>query len=141
MKKPVLILATFLLLFSSSSHTAMANSECLKINKWYPTQVLSGGESGTGKLKFVSAVAIRSKDFNRVYFVAIKFKATGVGNQVGVWAVSGKLPQKPADLSGLTLAVDSIAQQFTVWPDGDKTQAQIMTNDRYVSKAKSCLKR
>ena len=118
-----------------------SGASCLKINKWYPTQVLQGNESGTGKLQFVSAAAVKSPDFKNVFFVAVKFKAQGVGNQVGVWAINGKLPQKAADLSGLTLSANAIAQQFTVWPDGNKTQAQIAINDPSISAAIKCLKK
>jgi hypothetical protein len=131
----ILVLASMLM--SGESATA---ANCLKITKWYPTELLSGNEAGTGKLQFVSAKAVRSPDFNNVYFVAVKFKASGVGNQIGVWAINGKLPQKPADLAGLTLSVNSIAQQFTVWPDADRTQAQIAKNDRSIAAAIKCLK-
>jgi hypothetical protein len=131
----ILLLASMLM--SAESATAV---NCLKITKWYPTELLSGNEAGTGKLQYVSAKAVKSPDFNNVYFVAVKFKASGVGNQVGVWAINGKLPQKPADLAGLSLSVNSIAQQFTVWPDADRTQAQIAKNDRSIATAIKCLK-
>jgi hypothetical protein len=134
-------LLTSLLLLSFLSISPVSNAAgCLSISKWYPNEILSGNESGTGKLTFVSASAVKSPDFKNVYFVAVKFKAKGVGNQIGVWAVNGKLPQKAADLSGLTLSANSIAQRFTVWPDGNRTQAQIATNDRSISVAIKCLK-
>ena len=120
---------------------ANAAAKCLTIKNWYPTEILNGNESGTGKLTLVSAAAIRSSDFNNVYFVAVKFKATGVGNQTGVWAVNGKLPQKAEDLSGLTLAINPIAQKFTVWPKGNKTNAKIAMNDRSVAEVIKCLKK
>jgi hypothetical protein len=131
------------LVLSSLFHvpSAVNAAGCLSLTKWYPKEILSGKESNTGKLRFVSAAAVKSPDFNNVYFVAVKFKAIGVGSQVGVWAINGKLPQKPGDVSGLTLSVNSIAQQFTVWPDGNKTQAQIATNDRSVGAAIKCLKK
>jgi hypothetical protein len=128
-----------LLPLSLSISPANAGS-CLAISKWYPSQLLLGNESGTGKLQYVSAAAVKSPDFKNVFFVAVKFKATGVGSQVGVWAVSGKLPQKAGDLSGLTLSANSIAQQFTVWPDGNKSKAQIAINDPSISAAAKCLK-
>ena len=113
----------------------------MKITKWFPGELLSGNENDTGRLTFVSAAAVKSPDFKNVHFVAVKFKAAGVGNQVGVWAISGKLPQRAGDVSGLTLSVNSIAQQFTVWPDANKTQAQIAINDRSVGAAIKCLKK
>jgi hypothetical protein len=135
------VLISLVLLVPMIFPGASANAaSCLSISKWYPSELLSGNESGTGKLKFVSAKAVKSPDFKNVYFVAVKFKAAGVGNQIGVWAVSGKLPQKPGDLAGLSLSANTIAQQFTVWPDGNRTQAQISTNDRSISAAIKCLK-
>jgi hypothetical protein len=113
---------------------------CLAITKWFPNELLSGNEKSTGKLTFVSAAAVKSPDFKNVHFIAVKFKAVGVGNQVGVWALSGKLPQKAGDVSGLILSANSIAQQFTVWPDGNKSQAQIALNDRSIKAATKCLK-
>ena len=135
-----LLMTSLLLLTLLSSSPSSNAAGCLSISKWYPNQLLSGNESGTGKLSFVSASAVKSPDFKSVYFVAVKFKAKGVGNQVGVWAISGKLPQKAGDISGLTLSANTIAQQFTVWPDGNKSQAQIAINDRSISAATKCLK-
>ena len=130
-----------LVMFSVLMPSPVTNAaSCLKITKWFPGEVLSGNEDSTGKLTFVSAAAVKSPDFKNVHFVAVKFKAAGVGNQVGVWAISGKLPQKPGDVSGLILSANAIAQQFTVWPDGNKSQAQIALNDRSIKAATKCLK-
>jgi hypothetical protein len=137
------VFLAFILVISTMGYSIPANAgaNCLTIKNWYPTEILSGNESGTGKLTLVSAGAVRSSDFNNVFFVAVKFKATGVGNQTGVWAINGKLPQKAEDLSGLTLAINPIAQQFTVWPKGNKTKANIAINDRSVAAAIKCLKK
>ena len=136
-----IILLSLILVVGFLSFPAKAAATCLAIKNWYPTEILSGNESGTGKLTLVSAAAVRSSDFKNVYFVAVKFKATGVGNQTGVWAVNGTLPQKAEDLAGLTLAINPIAQQFTVWPKGNKTNAKIAVNDRSVADAIKCLKK
>lgn len=130
-----------LVMFSVLMPSPVANAaSCLKITKWFPGELLSGNEKSTGKLTFVSAAAVKSPDFKNVHFIAVKFKAAGVGSQVGVWALSGKLPQKPGDVSGLILSANAIAQQFTVWPDGNKSQAQIALNDRSIKAATKCLK-
>ena len=130
-----------LVMFSLLTPVPVANAAgCLAITKWFPGELLSGNEKSTGKLTFVSAAAVKSPDFKNVHFVAVKFKAAGVGNQVGVWAISGKLPQKAGDVSGLILSANAIAQQFTVWPDGNKSQAQISLNDRSIKAATKCLK-
>jgi len=134
-------LIAVLVMFSILMPVPVANaSGCLAITKWFPGELLSGNEKSTGKLTFVSAAAVKSPDFKNVHFIAVKFKAAGVGNQVGVWALSGKLPQKAGDVSGLILSANAIAQQFTVWPDGNKSQAQIALNDRSIKAATKCLK-
>jgi hypothetical protein len=138
MKKPFFIV---LLMIATLAPSANANAAgCLSITKWFPKELLSGNEASTGKLTFVSAAAVKSPDFKNVHFIAVKFKAVGVGNQVGVWALSGKLPQKPGDVSGLILSANAIAQQFTVWPDGNRSQAQIAINDRSIKAATRCIK-
>lgn len=119
---------------------SLAASNCLKIKKWYPKQVLKANEQGTGKLKFVAAKAVKSPDFQSVFFVAIKFKAIGISPTTGVWAVSGTLPQRAADLKGMTLAIDSTAQMFTVWPKGDLSSAKISKADPSVSAVRACLR-
>jgi hypothetical protein len=130
-----------LVMFSGLMPLPASNAAgCLAITKWFPSELLSGNEKSTGKLTFVSAAAVKSPDFKNVHFIAVKFKAVGVGNQVGVWALSGKLPQKAGEVSGLILSANSIAQQFTVWPDGNKSQAQIALNDRSIKAATKCLK-
>jgi hypothetical protein len=80
----------------------------------------------------VVGFAVKSPDFSNVYFLAIQFSATGIDDQIGVWARNG------ID-SGTIMSVDSIAQNFTVWPDADGTAAAIASNDPSVSSAKSCL--
>ncbi len=138
MKKTFFI---FLLIIATLVPSTNANAAgCLSITKWFPNELLSGNEASTGKLTFVSAAAVKSPDFKNVHFIAVKFKAAGVGNQVGVWALSGKLPQKPGDVSGLILSANAIAQQFTVWPDGNRSQAQIAINDRSIKAATRCIK-
>lgn len=92
-----------------------------------------GAEDGTG-LAMTRAVAYRSPDYAKVWFVAGEFTATGVDPQVGVWA------RNDLEVSGgITMAVDGMAQEFTVWPDADTTDAAISKADPSVAMAKECL--
>lgn len=95
--------------------------------------VLSGAEAGTN-VKFVRAAAVKSPDFEKVYFIAVEFSAPGVDKQTGVFASNAL-----TDGGGMLMAVDGIAKQFTVWPDADKTQAAISSADPAVDAAKACL--
>ncbi len=105
--------------------------ECISIPSNVLADIASGEEAGVGMIPVVG-YAVKSPDFSNVYFLAIQFSATGVQDQIGVWARNG------ID-SGIIMSVDSIAQNFTVWPDADGTGAAISRNDPSVESAKSCL--
>ena len=107
------------------------SASCIRLPKSVLNSVAAGEELGVGMVP-VSGFAIKSADFNNVYFFAIEFQATGIENQVGVWARNGIE-------SGLILSVDGTAKAFTIWQDASKTDAQISGGDRNISIAKSCL--
>ena len=67
-------------------------------------QILDGG------MKPIRGVVVKSKDAERLYFIAMEFSSTGVGDMIGVWATS--------DPQGDTLiwAVDGVARDSTEWP-------------------------
>ena len=116
---------------SSSALSAPLGVQCILIPPNVMADIASGEEAGAGMIP-VSGYAVKSPDFSNVYFLAIQFSATGIDDQVGVWARNG------ID-SGIIMSVDSIAQSFTVWPDADGTDAAIASNDPSVQSAKSCL--
>jgi hypothetical protein len=95
--------------------------------------IASGEESGVG-MKPIRGVAVKSEDFSEVYMVAMEFSATGVENQIGVWATNSLTAG-----GGIIMAVDGTAQAFTVWPDADKTDAAITQSDDGVAEARSAL--
>lgn len=95
--------------------------------------IASGEESGAG-MKPIRGVAVKSEDFSEVYMVAMEFSATGVENQIGVWATNSLTAG-----GGLIMAVDGTAKAFTVWPDSDKTDAAITSSDDGVAEARSAL--
>jgi hypothetical protein len=116
---------------TASTNSASSNVQCISIPPNVMADIASGEEAGAGMIP-VSGYAVKSPDFSNVYFLAIQFSATGVDEQVGVWARNG------ID-SGIIMSVDPIAQNFTVWPDADGTDAAIAPNDPSVKSAKSCL--
>jgi hypothetical protein len=65
--------------------------------------------------------------------IAVRFSATGVPEQVGVWAKNGDLAEP-----GVILSVDGFAKQFTDWSDGAKTDAELRQSDDGVSEARDC---
>ena len=117
----------------TSSESTDKPEDCLPVSKEMSRAIATGQEDGVG-MKPVAEAAVKSPDFRNAYFIAITFSATGVDDQTGVW-VSNLL--YPGD--GIIMAADPTAQQFTDWPDADKTDAQISTDDPSVDAAKSCL--
>ena len=109
-------------------------SNCFPVPTAYGQSIISAARAGSGA-KFVRASAVKSPAFAKVYFIAVEFSATGVDNQVGVFASNGLM-----DGAGLVMAVDGVAKQFTVWPDAGKTTAAISGSDPSVVAAKACLK-
>ena len=106
-------------------------SSCIPLADSVLNAIASGEEDGVGMRPTVG-YAIKSADFDNVYFLAVEFGATGIENQVGVWARNGIE-------TGLILSVDGTAKSFTVWPDASKTDAQISGADRNIDLVKSCL--
>lgn len=95
-------------------------------------QILTMQERGaTGTL--VKAAAVKSPDFEKVYFVAVEFALPGVDNPRAVFATN--------DLGddGIIFAVDGIAKEFTTWIDGDSIRDPITVTDPSVNAALSCL--
>ncbi|PFG17912.1 hypothetical protein ATK74_2490 [Propionicimonas paludicola] len=110
-----------------------AGAECLEATNLAMNGIMKG-TTGEG-MTFVSAKAIKSPDFSKVYFIAMKFSATGVEDQVGVWASNSLEPG-----GGLIMAIDGVAQQFSDWGPGSSTTAKISAADPSVAAAKSCLR-
>lgn len=112
---------------------ASASEACERVPASLAAQLVDDhAVSGTG-VSAGPAVAVRSPDFERVYFVAVDMAIPGTDGGVGVWAVN--------DLSSPSsvFAVDGMAQQFTTWPDGDASAAAIDVADPSVETATECL--
>lgn len=110
---------------AEESHTGSASKALL-------AAIASGEESGAG-MKAVRGVFVHSGDSRKVYFVAMEFEATGIGELVGVWATSDTKGE------GTIYAVDGTAQQYTVWPHGNSTAADITIRDYGAQAAKDAL--
>lgn len=82
-----------------------------------------------------SVYAVRSNDYERVWFVAAEITGTGIQPKqvIGLWAISGELEQP-----GLTYSVNSFALQFSDWGDGTKTDAQLSEFDDGAQEAIFC---
>lgn len=89
---------------------------------------------GGGSLRF--AAAVRSRDYESVYFVAADVQGPGIDgpNDVAVWATTR------LDGSGTFLSVDAVAKGFSSLPDASKTDAHLSLSDDGVDEARKCSK-
>ncbi len=88
-------------------------SRCLHVGASLKKAIASGltvkygGELG-------KAAAVRSHDFERVWYVSAVILGAGIGAEtVGTWAVNVKPDAKHA--VGLIIAADSVAREFSDW--------------------------
>ena len=106
---------------------------CLSVPRSLLRAIASGAEDGVS-FKITRGAAVRSPDFKRVFFVAGQLAGAGGLDDAVVWVSNSLQPG-----GGTFMAVDGFAQQFTVWPDADTTDAQISGADPSVDAAKACL--
>jgi len=106
--------------------------ECLDVTPVVLARLQQGGEEG---LLFTRAVAVRSPDFVRMYFVAAAFTVPGVEDARGVWVTNSVSDDEPAGF----WAVSAVAEEFTDWGSAGSTDAAITVSDPSVSAAIDCL--
>jgi len=95
--------------------------------------IADGQQAGVG-MQPLRGVAVRSQDFAEVWMVAVRFTATGVGLQTGVWATNNLTSG-----AGLILSVDATARACTVWPNAAQTDPGITPFADGVSEARDAL--
>ena len=118
---------------SNSNEEKIVSSECIEVSREKMNTIASGEQTGVGMIPN-KAFAVKSPDFNNVYFVALDFSAPGIDNVIGVWATNN------LGNEGIILAADFVAQEFTVWPWGSVTDAKISPSDPFIEKAKECFR-
>jgi hypothetical protein len=96
--------------------------------------IMTGAANDAG-MKAIKGVTWKSPDYEKVWFVGIRFSATGVEDQTMVHATNSLVPG-----DGLILSVDGNAQQFTDWGAAKDTDAKISPADRGVDVVRACLR-
>lgn len=93
------------------------------------------GLTADGPATLRNAQAVKSGDFESVWFIAADIQAAGIegAGDIGVWAIGGTL-----ESPGLTLAVDAVANESSDWPDDGETDFQLSIAYDGVSEAKEC---
>lgn len=115
------------------SEEAAHEARCVDV----PQKTMDAISEGlTGGVRITSAAAVKSDDYAEVYMIAGELDGPGLEGEgdVGVWASNSLEPG-----GGLTLAVDGVANEFSEWPDGRETDAQMSISDDGVSEARDCL--
>jgi len=89
---------------------------------------------GGGTLR--DAWAVRSNDFENVYFVAAEIDGPGIegDGDIGVWTASD--PSSP----GGHYSVNAVAKEFSDWGDGGATTAGFSLADDGVSESRDCVR-
>lgn len=118
---------------SPSGDASPSPDGCLEVDR-AKVRLIAERETADGPMKLGRAVAVRSPDFEKVFFIAIEFELSGVpGPTQAVWA------SNTLSVSGDILAVDNVAQTLTDWIAAESTDAEISPADRSVDTALACL--
>ncbi|MEV0272637.1 hypothetical protein AB0H43_27990 [Hamadaea sp. NPDC050747] len=96
--------------------------------------IMAGGLPGWGTLRPEEASAWKSPGTDKVYFIAIRFRAENLGPETGVW-VSDSLS---ADRE-LLMSLDEAALRATTWPNASTVDTSFGPTMTGVKEAKACL--
>jgi hypothetical protein len=141
-RRPLLLLAggICLLLTASAcggdSDSGGEASRCRDV----PQGLVDGIEEGltvTGGGTLRDAQAVKSEDFERVWFISAEIDGPGIegDGDIGTWAKSGPL----AVGGGLILSVDAVAKEFSDWGHGDTTDAELSMSDDGAQESHDCV--
>lgn len=119
----------------SSNQTDTMNSRCQPASTRQIDNIRSGVKDIAINNDISSIWAVKSGDYDNVWFVAAQITGPGInaGDAIGLWAISGD-PTNP----GLTYSVNSMANEFSSWGDGTKTSAQLSQFDDGAQEALEC---
>jgi hypothetical protein len=124
------LLVLIIILFSYCSES-QEPERCVNV----PSDKLEALESGLnlsgGSLR--DGWAVKSRDFNNVYFIAAEIDGPGIegDGDVGLWASNS------LDINAMMFSVDSVAQEFSVFPK----HKDVSRFDDGAEEAKSCVRR
>ena len=90
------------------------------------------GAIGAGK-ELMAARAIKSHDFENLYFVAMYFSVEGKEDQVGVWVTDSLEP------AGGLIPVDATAKEYSAREEASGGAINISATDASIAGALSCL--
>jgi len=121
-----------------SYYRSVSHSACALRTKVPPALVrgiATGLEvQGGGKLR--NAWAVKSEDFESVYFVSADVQGPGLegDDDLATWGTN-----RLEVGGGLIFPVDSAAQEFSDWGDGDTTDANLTMDDEGAELSQDCV--
>jgi hypothetical protein len=95
---------------------------------------IGNGLTVTGGASLANGFVVKSRDFQKVYFVAARITGAGMSDTVGLWATND-----PSG-GGFVYSIDAFAREFSDWGDGSKTDAHLSESDDGGAAAKACAK-
>ena len=105
---------------------------CLTPSRQLIENIASGlNVDGGGSLS--DSGATKSGSHANAFFVAARINGPGMGGDMGVWATN------QLDGSGMIFSVDNMAQAFSVFPDGGRTQAAFSMADPGARQSRDCV--
>ena len=138
MRKP-LIVATALMSLAGANALAAEQSRCLAVPREM-VAVLEDGfeEAARGKWRLLNAQAVRSKSFKKMFFISAEIDGPIMERKgdIATWASNSLQPYK-----GIVLAVSALATEFSVYPDGRKTKAEVSMWEDGAVQSKDCVRR
>ncbi len=117
------------------SATEIKSSRCVPASNEQIDAIRAGVKDIAESNDVKSGWAVKSNDFEKVWFVAVKIYGPGMENGTGpgLWAISGEI-----NSPGMILAVDGFAKEFSPYPDAGKTDAAITITDDGAKEALLC---
>jgi hypothetical protein len=118
-----------------SNESEQVASRCLAVSE----DTLSWIESGLtdDNITLQNAQAVRSDDFEKVYFVSADLQGPGLegAEDIATFAANN------IDGSGLVLSVNAVAKEFTDWFHGDREGAQfhVTMSDDGARESRNCV--
>lgn len=111
------------------------SSRCLPASPQQMEYIRAGIQGVQQSNDVLPGFAVRSNDYERVWFVAAEIIGPGIEPKqaIGLWAINGELDQP-----GIILSVNGFALEFTEYPDGSATDAQISQFDDGAQEALAC---
>lgn len=111
------------------------SSRCLPASPQQMEYIRAGIQGVQQSNDVLPGFAVRSNDYERAWFVAAEITGPGIEPKqaIGLWAINGEL-----DEPGIILSVNGFALEFTEYPDGSQTDAQLSVFDDGAQEVLQC---